>query len=258
MNDHKSFEYEDEDFKSYLKENIGIIKIKKNVFEIVTDISESSELFSVLDHAVQDSTIESLLIINEPACLSEEEYDQYLSKILSHEVDETQEKKVTDIGASILRARQINILNHFIVTMFEFKKPTAVGLCGSVVTPFFGISLAHDFRFAAENMVFSLSHLKYGLHPSGALPFFLPKFIGLAKAPDILMKGGTINAEEALRLNLINEIFPVIDFEDQCIREFRKICEKKSSVLSWTKRLLNNYGDDLKNYIDWESKIIRF
>jgi 1,4-dihydroxy-2-naphthoyl-CoA synthase len=258
MNDHKSFEYEDEDFKSYLKENIGIIRIKKNVFEIVTDLSESSDLFSVLDYAVHDYAIESVLIINEPACLSEEEYDQYLSKIFSHEVDETVEKKVTNMGISNVRSRQINILNHFIVTIFEFNKLTAVGLCGSVVTPFFGLSLVNDFRFAAENMVFSLSHLEYGLHPSGALPFFLPKFVGQAKASEILMKGGTINAEEALRLNLINEIFPEIDFEDHCIREFHKICEKKSSVLSWTKRLLNNYGDELKNYIELESKIIRF
>ncbi len=130
-----TFEYEDEDFKSYVKENIGIIKIKKNVFEIVTDMSESSELFSVLDHAVYNNRIESLLIINEPACLSEKEYDQYLSKIFSHEVNETSEKKVTDMGISILRARQINILNHFIVTIFEFNKPTAVGLCGSSVLP---------------------------------------------------------------------------------------------------------------------------
>jgi enoyl-CoA hydratase/carnithine racemase len=138
--------------------------------------------------------------------------------------------------------------------MFEFKKPIIMGLCGEVVTPFMGASLTADMRFCSENMYFSLSHMKYGLHASGALPFFIPKYVGQSKAAEILYKGGIIGAKEAAKLDLINDIFPVKDFENKCIIEAKKLCKINSSVLQSTRYLLNHYSEDLNKYLELESK----
>ncbi len=256
MRDSLSFGYEDNDFRSYLYDNIGIIKVKKNVFEIVTDLSESGGLFSVFNRASAEPEIDALLLLNEPGCFSEKEFDDFLNKVAKHQADEKTSEKFSDVSRSLLRARQRNILNHFISMIVDFEKPIIIGLNGSVVTPFFGTSLAADFRFGSQNMEFSLSHLKRCIYPSGALPFFLPKYIGQAKATELLFKGGTINTDEALNLNLINYVFPEKDFENLCIKQVEELTKLNSGILNCTRRLLHSYGKELENYFHHEEKVI--
>jgi 2-(1,2-epoxy-1,2-dihydrophenyl)acetyl-CoA isomerase len=252
MNKHRSFEYEDSDFKSYSIDNVGVIKIKQNVFEIVTDLSESSEILISLDSATRDSNMDALLLLNESGCFGEDEYDNYFKKIMTNEIED---ESVKNLNKSVLRSRQINILNHFISKIFNFNKPVIAGLSGCIVIPFFGASLAADFRYSKKNTYFCMSHTKCGVHPSGALPFFLPKYVGRARATELLMKGGNIEAEEAVQLNLINEVLPENNFEKLCIGRVLDLLSSNSSILNITKRLLNE-STELENYIKKESDII--
>ena len=256
MRNQETFEYEDEDFKSYQYENIGVIKIKKNVFEIITDLSERNELLTVFNIAAFDQNIDALLFLNSPGCFSEEEYDNYMQELLDHGVNEDQYKESKNIGTANLRAIKINVLNTFVTKIMGFDKVVVVGFCGSIVTPFFGASLAADLRYGSENMYFSLTHLKHGMHPSGALPFFLPKYIGQAKATEFLLKCSTINAEEAFRLNLITEILPENNFENLCIQKVCDLTKSNSAIINRTRRLLHNYGAELEKYLEKEDRII--
>jgi enoyl-CoA hydratase/carnithine racemase len=72
-----------------------------------------------------------------------------------------------------------------------------------------GASLAADFRFASENTVLALCHLKLGVHPAGALPYFLPKYVNYANVYNILFSGKNISADEALEFRVEStEYFP--------------------------------------------------
>ncbi len=46
--------YEDQDFESYKIDNIGVLKIKNNVYEIITDLIESSTFFESMDAIEKD------------------------------------------------------------------------------------------------------------------------------------------------------------------------------------------------------------
>jgi len=83
-------------------------------------------------------------------------------------------------------------------------------------------------------MEFSLSHLKRCIYPSGALPFFLPKYIGQAKATE----------------------FPEKDFENLCIKQVEELTKLNSGILNCTRRLLHSYGKELENYFHHEEKAI--
>jgi 2-(1,2-epoxy-1,2-dihydrophenyl)acetyl-CoA isomerase len=98
--------------------------------------------------------------------------------------------------------------------------------------------------------------LKYGLHPSGALPFFLPRYLGYSKAKEILFKCEKITAQEAFDLGLINMIFPVVDFENHCLNEIEKICHLDTRVIHATKLLGSFSRVELRNYFDIESALL--
>jgi enoyl-CoA hydratase/carnithine racemase len=249
------FFYEDQVLKTYVEEDIAVIKIKCNVFSAITDLAESGKFISFFHVAERNPNIKALLILNEGGCLNEEEYDKFLHKLMSE--DESQENEVGElIFEKIDRTRQINVLNRVITQMVEFRKICVMGQQQNVVTPFFGAGLAADFRFGSEDMSYSLSHLKYGLHPGGALPFFLPHFVGHAKAVEILFKGEKIEAQEALALGLLSDIFPADGFEKRCLQEIHKLCKLDFRVIHTTKMLLNFSKADLRQYFDTESALI--
>jgi enoyl-CoA hydratase/carnithine racemase len=244
----RAFEFENNEIKCYTIGNIGIIKLKSNVFNIVSSLGGSGNVFSIFEIAEQDSNIKLLLILNESCCFSDEEYSEFIKSIAGKEIGSEQE---------MVRLRQINILNRFIIEMLNFKKLVISCLSGNIVTPFFGASLAADFRFVSEDMIFFLSHLKHNVHPSGALPYFLPKYVGFSKASELLFKDGDINSNQALKLGLVNKILPKENFEKHCIQEALSFAEIDSNVVKSTKYLLNFSKKELDKYFERENDICR-
>ena len=97
------------------------------------------------------------------------------------------------------------------------------------------------------------SHVKFGLHPSGAVPYLLPKYLNRQVAMNYLLRGGSINAEEALRFNLVNEILPSENFEEDCIKKANDYVYLSMSTLKSTKSLMNINLKELEDYFNIES-----
>lgn len=252
-----SFVSENADLRSYPEGDFLIIEIKQNAFEIVTDLTESSHLFDLLALVNNDPEMKGVFLVNHPGCFSEAEYEAYLRKILKIK-DEEEVDSLTTHDRKSIRKRQINILNHFILSAFKMQKLIVIGLQGCVVTPFMGASLAADLRFASEDMSFSLAHITFGLHPSGALPYLLPKYVGLSRAKDLLFRGGQIDAKEALKLGLVSEILPTENFPQACIQELKRMPPIDLHLIKITKQLMNIYAGELEHYFEFESKISFF
>lgn len=250
------FNFESVELHSYLREDIAVIKIKCKVFDALTDLAESGKLISLIHAAERVPDVKALMIINEAGCMDENEYDKFLHRILDRGIDPYAPEEQRGVIQKVDRVREINILNRAINHLVEFKKISVMALQGNIVTPFFGASLSVDFRYAAEDTSFSLAHLKYGLHPTGALPYFLPRYLGQSKAVELLFRGERISAGEAMDLGLVNAIFPSKDFENKCIAEIEKFCHLDTRVIHATKLLLHFSKAELQHYFDTEAALL--
>jgi enoyl-CoA hydratase len=56
-----------------------------------------------------------------------------------------------------------------------------------------------------------LNFARLGLPPGMGATFFLPRLVGAAKAAELLLTGKTIDAEEALRIGLVNALHEPAD-----------------------------------------------
>jgi enoyl-CoA hydratase/carnithine racemase len=74
------------------------------------------------------------------------------------------------------------------------------------------ISLYCDLRFASEKAIFSTAFSRRGLIAEHGISWILPRIVGLSNALDILFSGRMVDAQEALRINLVNKVFPEGDF----------------------------------------------
>lgn len=256
MKEPLSIEFENVAFKVWIDESIAIIKIKSNAFFSLIDIDVSRKVLDWFDLVSEMDHINAVLLLNDKGSLGNTAYEVFVSELTGKELKSGSRNILSEHDMTLVRSKEINILNSFIRSSISYKKLVISGLNGTIVTPFFGTSLASCFRFASSDMTISFSHNKFGIHAGGALPFFLPKYIGVGKASDYIYRGGEIKAEEALKAGLINKIFPNENFEDDCIRESKMLSQLGSRYIKWTKHLLTPYKEDLIKYLHDEEKYI--
>jgi enoyl-CoA hydratase/carnithine racemase len=85
-------------------------------------------------------------------------------------------------------------------------KPTVAAVNGPAYGAGCEIALACDFRVASTEAAFAENWIKLGLiSPLGGM-LLLPRIVGLTKATEMLMLGQPVDAEEALRIGLVNEV----------------------------------------------------
>ncbi|OPX40423.1 MAG: hypothetical protein B1H11_00010 [Desulfobacteraceae bacterium 4484_190.1] len=70
------------------------------------------------------------------------------------------------------------------------------------------IALACDIRIASSNAEFGLTEVRLGVLPGGGGTQRLARLIGPGKAKQMIFTGKRINAEEALRIGLIEKLVP--------------------------------------------------
>ena len=230
------------------KGNIAIILFKNDVFSLLSNRDDSDLLFETLNDLKIDTKIKALLIINEPDCFGEKNYDRFLSKIMLSETT-SDISEITNFSDKKSRFREINTLNRFVEYIANYNKLCFTVLSGCIVTPFFGLALATDIRYATPETFFSLAHNKYGIHPSGGLPYFLVHELGYNKAIE-LMFCENISSKKALELSLINKIVPNEDYLESVINDIEKITKFPISSLTSTKKLCSVVRKSLTDYLE--------
>lgn len=241
-------------FTTSLEDNVAIISIKEGVFDLVTDIDESNILIDYIKETEGSPIVKAMLIINDEGRYGEKEYDEFISRILGPQ-EECNEKSPPKFAHKDVRFREINILNKIIKVLSEYRKICFSGINGDIVTPFIGASMSMDIRYATEDARFVMAHNKYGLHPSGALPFFLSQYIHHSRALEIQFRD-EFDVEEALALGLINKIFPKENFRKRCLHEIQHFIKCENSTISVTKRLTNYTRKALNEYFQYEASLL--
>ena len=241
-------------FETRVEDNVAIITITEGVFHLVTDINESNVLIEFIRETEGNPDIKALFIVNKPGYLAADEYHEFITRIMGHQGD-CGEGGPPKFEHKDVRFRMINILNKIIKVLSEYRKLCFSGIDGDIVTPFIGAVLSMDIRYASEGTNFVMAHNKYGIHPSGALPFFLSQYIHHSRALEIQFRD-EFPVEEALQLGIVNKIFPAEYFQKRCLHEIQHFIKCENSTISATKRLTNYTRKALSDYFTYEASLL--
>jgi len=89
----------------------------------------------------------------------------------------------------------------------EAPKPVVAAINGLCMGGGFELSLACDIRIASPGVeAIGLPETRVGIFPGGGGTQRLPRVVGEAKALEIILRGLTFEADEALRIGLVHEI----------------------------------------------------
>jgi len=98
-------------------------------------------------------------------------------------------------------------------------KPVIAAVNGFALGGGCEIAMACHIRIASENATFGQPEVMLGLLPGWGGTQRLPKIIGVGRANELITTGKIINAEEALRIGLVNVVAP----QDELLMSARKM-----------------------------------
>ncbi len=90
----------------------------------------------------------------------------------------------------------------------SLPQPVIAALHGYVLGSGIEMSLCCDLRIASTDAQFGLPEVALGIIPAAGATQTLPRFIGRARALELLLTGRWIKADEAYEFNLVNQVVP--------------------------------------------------
>ncbi|HEX3185145.1 MAG TPA: enoyl-CoA hydratase [Pyrinomonadaceae bacterium] len=144
---------------------------------------------------------------------------------------ELMERRDTDEFERILGAGQ-----RVISAIRTMSKPVIAAVNGPAAGAGFNLALACDLRVASNNATFSQSFVKVGLHPDWGGTYFLPRLVSPNKACELFFLGETIDAAEALRLNIVNQVVAAEELEAATVALAERLCAAPPIALAALKQ----------------------
>jgi enoyl-CoA hydratase/carnithine racemase len=87
------------------------------------------------------------------------------------------------------------------------SKPIIAAINGPCAGLGMCIALFCDMRFASNNAVFTTAFARRGLIAEHGMSWTLPRLVGVSKATDLMLSARRVEAEEALRIGLVDRLY---------------------------------------------------
>ena len=125
-----------------------------------------------------------------------------------------------DLGGALIER-----LNRCVLRMQRLQKPIVGSINGVAAGAGMNIALATDLRIAADTARFGEVFARVGLVPDGGGTYFLPRLVGTAKAMELILLADIIDAQEALRIGLLNLVVPAEQLEQETLKLAERLAQ---------------------------------
>lgn len=123
--------------------------------------------------------------------------------------------------------------------LHDGPRPFITEVDGWAVGGGLGMAIASDITYATEKAQFFLSFPRVAIMPDFGTSYFLTERVGLAKAKELALTAARIDADEALRIGLVNRVMDSGSISEEVMKVAAKLASRSPKVLGETKRSIN-------------------
>jgi len=118
------------------------------------------------------------------------------------------------------------------------RKPVIASLPGVAAGGGLSLALAADWRIAAEEALLVPAFPALGAVPDGGLTYFLPHYLGIGLAQELLFTNARVPAARARELGLVHEVVPSSSLAARTEERAEELARGPTFAYGWTKHLL--------------------
>ena len=188
------------------------------------------ELIEEIHHAlhdVQKSSANILILTGAGAAFCSGMDLDSLRQMTRH----TEEENLADSGR----------MAHMFRALYDFPKVTIAAVNGAAIAGGCGLATLCDFTLASSDAKFGYTEVRIGFVPA-IVSTFLLRQVGEKQARDLLLTGRIIEADEALRLGLVNEVVRPESLLSRARELAETVAANSPASLLATKRLLKTFS----------------
>lgn len=152
--------------------------------------------------------------------------------------------------------REDQLARHEMLRKFDALDQITIA---SINGPMYGAGLALamvcDFRIMAQTATACLPEVERGLFFSGGGTPRLVNLVGSAKAKELIMFCDVIDAEESLRIGLVNRVVPLEELANATDELVKKLNRKPFSPIRLTKKIVNAATPRFENLLFYEPEL---
>ncbi len=142
--------------------------------------------------------------------------------------------------------------------LHTMRKPTIAMVNGHAVGAGLSLALACDVRIASDRAKLMTAFRNVGMSGDFGGSFFLQRLVGAGKARELYFTSEMIEAEEALRLGMVNRVVPHDKLAEEALAFAAKLAAGPTGTYARMKENLNLAAHvDLKSLLDHEALNMR-
>jgi enoyl-CoA hydratase/carnithine racemase len=120
--------------------------------------------------------------------------------------------------------------------------PTIAAVRGHALGAGMQLAVACDLRVAAQGSRFGMLEAKYGLMPDLTGTQLLPRIVGPSKAKELIFTAAQIEADEALRIGLVNQVVADDELEATADALANRLADQPPIAIRWAKQAVDAAG----------------
>ena len=148
----------------------------------------------------------------------------------------------------------------FFENIINMPKPVIASISGPAAGIGAAIAMSCDLRVMSDDSYILSVFSNIALVPDGGLSWYLPKFMGFAKAYEYAIEAKKISAEECLKYGIANKVVTKDELENITLEWAIKLSKRSSQSLNHTKRLMREslhigYWDTFHNEAEIQNEL---
>jgi len=132
-------------------------------------------------------------------------------------------------------------IRNLFTSIEQLNKPVIAAVNGLALGGGTELALASDIRIASNTASMGLTETRLAIIPGAGGTQRLPRLVGKGKAKELIFTGQRLDAQEALKIGLVNKICDQKDLWDECKKMADMICETGPIAIEQAKYAIN-YG----------------
>ena len=120
-----------------------------------------------------------------------------------------------------------------------FEIPVIAAVNGFALGGGCEIAMSCDIRICSENAIFGQPEVSLGITPGFGGTQRLARLVGVGIAKQMIFTGQNIKAQEAKRIGLVNEVFPIEELLNEAIKLAKTIAKNSANAIKNSKKAIN-------------------